>query len=101
MPNMEGGRLMKIIGKGLKYHAMDVLSDDEIITLEKAIKTMDHNIIITEINYEIGVIKIGYIYNKGDEDVWIKNDFMTVNVNAESVGCLFWEVINAVFHRCM
>lgn len=87
---------MKIIGKENEKNCMDVLSDEQIELLNKSIVLFDRHIYISQINYETGFVIIGIHHEKFDDD-----NFMQINVSCESVACLFWEVINAVFHRCM
>lgn len=93
---------MVTIGKTNERHAMDVLGDDQIKTIENSIKMIDRHLEITEVNYETGFITIGHWYNEDEPEIkFLKKDFMKVNVNCESVGCICWEVVNAVFKRCM
>ena len=80
---------------------MDVMDDKTVDLLEKFIKRMDRRLYIHKIDYQVGVIGLGYTYNLGTKDEWTQDDFMEVNVSCESVPCLMWEVVNKVFHKCV
>jgi hypothetical protein len=92
---------MVVIGKENEHHSMDVMDDETVGLLEKFIKRMDRRLYIHKIDYQLGVIVLGYIYNIGTDDEWKQDEFMEVNVAAESVPCLMWEVVNKVFHKCV
>lgn len=92
---------MKVIGKENNRHAMDVLTDSVTETLEKTLKVMERRLSLQVIDYETGYITLGYTYNIDTKDEWTETEFMKVNVGSESVPCLIWEVINAVFNRCV
>jgi hypothetical protein len=92
---------MVVIGKENEHHSMDVMDDETVELLEKFIKRMERRLYIHKIDYQLGVIVLGYIYNIGTDDEWKQDEFMEVNVAAESVPCLMWEVVNKVFHKCV
>lgn len=92
---------MVVIGKENEHHSMDIIDDDTIELLEKFIKRMDRRLYIHKIDYQVGVIGLGYIYNIDTEAEWNQDDFMEVNVSCESVPCLMWEVVDKVFHKCV
>lgn len=92
---------MVVIGKDAEHHSMDVMNDETVELLEKFIKRMERRLYIHKIDYQLGVIVLGYIYNIGTDDEWKQDEFMEVNVAAESVPCLMWEVVNKVFHKCV
>lgn len=92
---------MVVIGKDAEHHSMDVMDDETVGLLEKFIKRMDRRLYIHKIDYQLGVIGLGYTYNIGTKDEWNQDDFMEVNVAAESVPCLMWEVVDKVFHKCV
>lgn len=92
---------IEVIGKENEKHAMSVLTDEQISVIEKAVQQIEHIACITKIDYEKGLIVIGLIHNKGTKDEFLDKNFLEVNVRAESVACMTWEVINKVFHRCM
>lgn len=92
---------MVVIGKENEHHSMDVMDDKTVDLLEKFIKRMDRRLYIHKIDYQVGVIGLGYTYNLGTKDEWTQDDFMEVNVSCESVPCLMWEVVNKVFHKCV
>lgn len=92
---------MVVIGKENEHHSMDVMDDETVGLLEKFIKRMDRRLYIHKIDYQVGVIGLGYTYNIGTKDEWNQDDFMEVNVSCESVPCLMWEVVNKVFHKCV
>lgn len=92
---------MVVIGKENEHHSMDVMDDKTVGLLEDFIKRMDRRLYIHKIDYQVGVIVLGYTYNIGTKDEWKQDDFMEVNVAAESVPCLLWEVVNKVFNKCV
>lgn len=92
---------MVVIGKENEHHSMDVMDDKTVDLLEKFIKRMDKRLYIHKIDYQVGVIGLGYTYNLGTKDEWTQDDFMEVNVSCESVPCLMWEVVDKVFHKCV
>lgn len=92
---------MIVIGKENEHRAMDLIDDKTVELLEAFIKCMDRRLYIHKIDYLVGVIVLGYIYNIDTEDEWNQDDFMEVNVSCESVPCLMWEVVDKVFHKCV
>lgn len=92
---------MEVIGKDLENHAMDILNDEQVLIIEKAIQQIEPMSVITKIDYENGFITIGLTYNKGTSDEFTKNEWLVVNVGCESVACMTWEVINKVFKNAM
>ncbi len=88
------------VGKESKSVAMDILTADQIETIQKAITMIDKYLTVEEINYNTGRVRLGHRYiNKTGE--FIDFNFMSINVSAESAGCMLWEIVNAVFNRCM
>lgn len=92
---------MIVIGKENEHHSMDIIEDETIELLEKFIKRMDRRLYIHKIDYQVGIIGLGYTYNIDTKDEWNQDDFMEVNVSCESVPCLMWEVVNKVFNKCV
>lgn len=92
---------MIVIGKENEHRAMDLIDDKTVELLEAFIKCMDRRLYIHKIDYQVGVIVLGYIYNIDTEDEWNQDDFMEVNVSCESVPCLMWEIVDKVFHKCV
>ena len=92
---------MVVIGKENEHHSMVVLDDETVALLERFIKRMEKRLYIHKIDYQLGVIGLGYTYNIGTKDEWNQDDFMEVNVSCESVPCLMWEVVDKVFHKCV
>lgn len=92
---------MIVIGKENEHRAMDLIDDKTVELLEAFIKCMDRRLYIHKIDYQVGVIVLGYIYNIDTKDEWNQDDFMEVNVSCESVPCLMWEVVDKVFHKCV
>lgn len=92
---------MIVIGKENEHRAMDLIDDKTVELLEAFIKCMDRRLYIHKIDYQVGVIVLGYVYNIDTEDEWNQDDFMEVNVSCESVPCLMWEVVDKVFHKCV
>ena len=92
---------MIVIGKENELRAMDLIDDKTVELLESFIKRMDRRLYIHKIDYQVGVIVLGYIYNIDTKDEWNQDEFMKVNVSCESVPCLMWEVVDKVFHKCV
>lgn len=92
---------MIVIGKENEHHSMDIIEDETIELLEKFIKRMDRRLYIHKIDYQVGIIGLGYTYNIDTKDEWNQDYFMEVNVSCESVPCLMWEVVNKVFNKCV
>lgn len=81
--------------------AMDIFSDDQIQTLEKAIQLTDRHVFISKIDYDKGLVYIGMHYNEGTPNAFDEEDFMTINVACDSVPAAFKDVFNQVYNRCM
>lgn len=81
--------------------AMDIFSDDQIQTLEKAIQLTDRHVFISKIDYDKGLVYIGMHYNEGTPNAFDEEDFMTINVACDSVPAAFKDVFNQVYTRCM
>ncbi len=92
---------MIVIGKENEHRAMDLIDDKTVELLETFIKRMNRRLYIHKIDYQVGVIVLGYTYNIDTEDEWNQDEFMEVNVSCESVPCLMWEVVDKVFHKCV
>lgn len=92
---------MIVLGKENEHRAMDLIDDKTVELLEAFIKRMNRRLYIYKIDYQVGVIVLGYVYNIDTEDEWNQDDFMEVNVSCESVPCLMWEVVDKVFHKCV
>ncbi len=92
---------MIVIGKENEHRAMDLIDDKTVELLGAFIKRMDRRLYIHKIDYQVGVIVLGYIYNIDTKDEWNQDEFMEVNVSCESVPCLMWEVVDKVFHKCV
>lgn len=92
---------MIVIGKENEHRAMDLIDDKTVELLETFIKRMNRRLYIHKIDYQVGVIVLGYTYNIDTEDEWNQDEFIEVNVSCESVPCLMWEVVDKVFHKCV
>lgn len=79
---------------------MSYLGEDVLDTLDKAIKLIDPNLDIGEVNYQTGLINVYMNYNVGTPDQWTLCDFLVVNVNADSVSAAFHDVYSRVYDRC-
>lgn len=90
---------MVVIGKDAEHHSMDVMDDETVELLERFIKRMERRLYIHKIDYQLGVIVLGYIYNIGTEDEWKEDEHLEVSVGSDSVPCLMWEVVDKVYHR--
>lgn len=92
---------MDIVHTNTNKSAMTVLSQDQIDTLEKAIQLTDSHVFISKIDYDVGMVHIGFHYNEGTPNAFDENDFMTINVASDSVPATFKDVFNQVYDRCM
>lgn len=90
-----------IIHTNPEKKAMDIFSDDQIQTLEKAIQLTDRHVFISKIDYDKGLVYIGMHYNEGTPNAFDEEDFMTINVGCDSVPAAFKDVFNQVYNRCM
>ena len=90
-----------IIHTNPEKKAMDIFSDDQIQTLEKAIQLTDRHVFISKIDYDKGLFYIGMHYNEGTPNAFDEEDFMTINVACDSVPAAFKDVFNQVYNRCM
>lgn len=90
-----------IIHTNPEKKAMDIFSDDQIQTLEKAIQLTDSHVFISKIDYDKGLVYIGMHYNEGTPNAFDEEDFMTINVACDSVPAAFKDVFNQVYNRCM
>ena len=86
---------------GNKMQKKQAEQEKQIQEYREEIKRMDRRLYIHKIDYQVGVIVLGYIYNIDTEDEWNQDEFMEVNVSCESVPCLMWEVVNKVFNKCV
>ena len=84
-----------------KTPRMDIMSDEFIETLARAIKTVDPNVAIDTVDYFLGRVFVSMRYNKGTEHEFVQKDFIEVNVNADSNAAAFHDVYNAVYDRCI
>ena len=79
--------------------AMDVMTDEQLVTLENLLKEMNRRVAINSIDYTKGLIGINYTYSIDTPDEWVDENFLEVNVSMESVPCMIWEVVNKVWER--
>ncbi len=91
----------KIIHTNPDKKAMDIFSDDQIQTLEKAIQLTDLHVFISKIDYDKGLVYIGMHYNEGTPNAFDEEDFMKINVGCDSVPAAFKDVFIQVYTRCM
>lgn len=91
---------MEII-KTKERTAMSVFTDDQIDTLEKAIKTVDRHLSIAKVDYDAGTISVGMTYNEGTDSEWVEDDFLVVNVASDSVAAAFYDVYTQAYSRCI
>ena len=90
-----------IIHTNPEKRSMDIFTDDQIQTLEKAIQTVDRHVYISKIDYDKGLVYIGMNYNEGTPNFFQEEDFMTINVACDSVPSAFKDVFNRVYDRCI
>lgn len=91
----------KIIHTNPEKKQMDIFTDDQIQTLEKAIQLTDRHVYISKIDYDKGLVYIGMNYNEGTPNAFQEEDFMKINVACDSVPAAFKDVFNRVYDRCM
>ena len=80
---------------------MDKFTKEQEKKLNDLIQVMDSSVGIEKIDYSREFVIISYKHNPGTDDEWIDHDFMEVNTAMESVFAACYEVVNAVFRRCM
>ena len=80
---------------------MDRIPQETQTTLANLITKMDSNVGIERVDYDNETVVLNYTYNKGTKDEWVNHDFLKVNTAMESVPCAIWEVVNAVFRKCV
>ena len=80
---------------------MAIIPDDVLDTLEKAIRTVDPNLSIATVDYASGTILVAITYNAGTKGQWTCENFIQVNVNADSVAAAFRDVYSRVYDRCI
>lgn len=91
--------MIKQIGLENERKAMDVMTDNQLVTLENLLKEMDRRLSINSIDYSKGLISLNYLRNEGTPDEWVDENFVEVNVSMESIPCMIWEVVNKVWER--
>lgn len=91
--------MIKQIGLENERKAMDVMTDNQLVTLENLLKEMDRRLSINSIDYSKGLINLNYLRNEGTPDEWVDENFIEVNVSMESIPCMIWEVVNKVWER--
>ena len=89
------------ITKTKERTAMSVFTDDQIDTLEKAIRTVDRHLSIAKVDYDSGTISVGMTYNEGTDNQFTEDDFLVVNVASDSVAAAFYDVYTQVYSRCI
>ncbi len=80
---------------------MDRFTEETKEKLDALIKSMDSKVGIDHIDYDREKVVLSYVYNKGTKDEWVNHNFYEVNTAMESVPCATWEVVNAVYHKCV
>ena len=80
---------------------MDRLERADVHALENLIKRMDANVGIENIDYEREFVQLNYVYNSGTNMEFVEHDFYRVNTSCESVPCAIYEVVQAVFKKCV
>lgn len=91
--------MIKQIGLENERKAMDVMTDNQLVTLENLLKEMDRRLSINSIDYSKGLISLNYLRNEGTPNEWVDENFVEVNVSMESIPCMIWEVVNKVWER--
>lgn len=69
--------------------------------LNAIIKCMDSRVGLEKIDYDKEVVSLNYIYNKGSNAEWVEHNFYEVNTACDSVPCAIYEVVKAVFEKCV
>ena len=79
--------------------AFDGFSDQQLATLDAAIKTVDRHAYISTVDYKEGKIGIGIVYNSGTPDEFANADILVVNVASDSVASAFYDVYTRAYER--
>ena len=80
---------------------MDKFTKEKEVALDAIIKCMDSNVGIEKIDYDKQVVRLNYIYNKDTDNEFTDHNFYEVNTACESVPCAIYEVVKAVFNKCV
>lgn len=80
---------------------MATIPDEVLDTLEKAIRTVDPNLSIAKVDYASGTVSVAITYNRDTRNQWTDEDFLQVNVNADSVAAAFRDVYSKAYDRCI
>lgn len=80
---------------------MAELSEDQLETLEKMCKVCDPRYYIEEVNYETGIISIGYVHNPDTSHEWKESGFIEVSVGSDSAMAIFKDVYDTVYQRSL
>ena len=75
---------------------MAFVNDEDRTTMEKALQMVDKRVYIEDINYERGVVVVGYRYENYTERNWLE-----VNVAGDSVPTIFHDVYPRVYDKIM
>ena len=76
--------------------AFSIFTQDQLDTLEKACRTVEPRLFISELDYQKGTVTLGMHYDNFDQD-----DFMSVNVASDSVPAAFYDVYTRAYERCI
>ena len=79
--------------------AMEVLNDDVIETIGKVLGYMNKKVYISKIDYHLGEITLGYVYNAGTEKEWHDDNVLEISVAYNSLGSTIHDVIRAAFNK--
>ncbi len=80
---------------------MEAIPLDEIELIDRAIKVIEPKLMIQEVNYSKGVVKIAFNRNVGTPNEWCEENFLEVNVACDSNAAVLCDVINKVRERCL
>lgn len=84
-----------------KEEAMDRFEREDVDALDALIRRMDANVGVAGIDYGRERVSLYRVYNRGKCNEFRDGGFCEVDVSCESVPCAMWEVVNAVFHKCV
>jgi hypothetical protein len=75
---------------------MDRIPDKVLDAIETLVKVSSNSFAIDTVDYETGTILISNTYNQGTDSEWTEHDFITVNVNADSMNAIRKDIFKAV-----
>lgn len=84
--------MVEIIGIETEHPYMDKFDDKSLQVMCDMVSTMNKSLYVSSVNYNTGRINVGVHHNVGTADAFDDNDYLSINVGAESIGCMFYEV---------